>query len=65
MTTPTNPVPLGHYETPGKSVGIRVVGSTAYVADGGEGVQILDVGTASAPSLPSAPNSIRITQRRS
>jgi hypothetical protein len=43
VSSPTNVVPVGGYDTTGIAWNVHVVGSYAYVADGEAGLQVLDV----------------------
>jgi len=45
------PVLVGNLNTPGTATNIKLVGTTAYVADDGGGLQIIDVTNPMAPSL--------------
>jgi hypothetical protein len=45
------PPALGAYATPGAINGVKVVGTTLFVSDGGGGVQVLDVSNPAAISL--------------
>ena len=45
------PMPLGSFDTPGTSEEVAVVGTTAYVADGISGVQIIDASDPANPVL--------------
>ena len=46
---PAAPVEVGYYDTPGEAIGIQVVGTLAYVADGSSGLRIINVSNPSAP----------------
>ncbi len=45
------PVLVGTYDTPGHARGVSVSGSYAYVADGGSGLQVINVSNAGSPTL--------------
>ncbi len=51
ITTPSNPILIGVYDTSGEARGIQVVGTTAYVADWTCGLQIINVATPSKPTF--------------
>ena len=42
---------IGSVDTPGAAFGVTVIGDTAYVADGGNGLQVIDVSNPSSPKL--------------
>jgi len=42
---------LGSYDTPSFAYGVVLIGSTAYVADGATGLQIIDVSNSASPTL--------------
>ena len=44
------PTLVGSYDTPGYAYGVQVVGNYAYVADGGTGVQIIDISNPTNPT---------------
>ncbi|MDD4651151.1 MAG: SdrD B-like domain-containing protein [Methanothrix sp.] len=44
-------VKVGSFDTPGSSLGVALAGSHAYMADGGSGLQILDVSDPTSPFL--------------
>ena len=50
VSTPTNPVEVGFYDTPGHANGVAVVGSYAYIADGGSGLRVINVSTPTNPT---------------
>ncbi|MGK7931313.1 MAG: cadherin domain-containing protein, partial [Microcystaceae cyanobacterium] len=50
-TLPSSPTLIGSYDTSGWASDVEVVGNTAYVADDGGGLQIIDITTPSAPTL--------------
>jgi hypothetical protein len=41
----------GSYDTPGEAFGVSVVGNLAYVADWGDGLQILDISNPASPTF--------------
>jgi hypothetical protein len=43
VSNPANPRPAGGYDTSGDAYGVAVLGNYAYVADGGAGLQVIDV----------------------
>ena len=43
VSTPTNPVRVGRYDTPGYANGVAAMGNFAYVADSDSGLQVIDV----------------------
>jgi len=51
MVMPPFLVSLGSHDTPGYAYDVEVVGSLAYVADGGSGLHIFDVADPAAPAL--------------
>ena len=51
VSTPTAPVKLPPFKTPGAALRIALEGSLAYVADGPEGLQIVDISNPSAPRI--------------
>lgn len=51
VNDPANPVIVATLDTPGNANDVRVVGNTAYVADGSSGLQIIDVTTPASPSI--------------
>ena len=42
---------MGNYDTSGNAEGVEIVGNYAYVADGGGGLQIIDISNPAAPTL--------------
>jgi len=56
VSTPSNPILRSNYATPGDgaAVGVFVVGYYAYVADGGSGLQIINVSNPESPSWAGA-----------
>jgi len=42
ISTPSDPEMIGYYETPGEALGISVLDTDAYVADGAAGLQIYE-----------------------
>jgi hypothetical protein len=51
ISDPSRPAPIGALDTVGDSHDIRVSGSTAYVADGGLRLSVLDVSVPTTPTL--------------
>jgi hypothetical protein len=51
VSTPSTPVKLPPFKTPGNANRIAMKGSLAYVADGPEGIQIVDLANPSAPRI--------------
>jgi hypothetical protein len=51
LSKPTAPVKLGTFKTPGRPQRAALKGSIAYVADGAEGLQIVDLSTPATPRL--------------
>jgi hypothetical protein len=51
VNTPTEPIILGSYDTPGLTWSVDVVGNRAYVADSRSGMHILDVSDPTTPTL--------------
>lgn len=49
VTEPTQPKPVGKYETSGQTVSVAFQGNTAFVADAAAGLEILDVQNPAAP----------------
>jgi hypothetical protein len=45
------PTLVGNYDTSGLAYGVQVVGNYAYVADGGSGLQIIDISNPTTPTL--------------
>jgi D-arabinose 1-dehydrogenase-like Zn-dependent alcohol dehydrogenase len=45
------PTLKGNYDTSGAARGVQVVGNYAYVADGGSGLQIIDISNPTTPTL--------------
>jgi hypothetical protein len=50
VSTPTAPVEMGVYDTPGYAESVRVAGKYAYVADGHYGLRIVDVSDPANPA---------------
>ena len=46
----SNPQLIGYYDTPGYALGVYVSGNYAYVADGYEGLRIIDISTPATPT---------------
>ena len=51
LAIPTEPVRIGEIATPGNAQDVAVDGGTAYIADGTEGIQLVDVRRPAAPQL--------------
>ena len=51
VSTPSAPMKLAPFKTPGNAQRIALDGSIAYVADGPEGVQVVDLTNPSAPRI--------------
>ena len=51
VSDPANPVKVGELLLPEEAWGIAISGTTAYVADWGEGLQIIDVSDPANPAL--------------
>ncbi len=51
VSTPTAPVLVGSYDTPGHAFDVVVEGTTAYVGDGPLGLQIIDISDPAVPTL--------------
>ena len=49
VSSPTNPVMVGRYDTSGWALGVAVAGRYAYVGDGNAGLQVIDVAN---PAIP-------------
>jgi hypothetical protein len=49
LQTPTLPIALGAYDSPGTALGIVVEGTLAYIADGSSGLRVVDVSDPTAP----------------
>ncbi|MCS7338135.1 MAG: hypothetical protein NZ739_07860, partial [Verrucomicrobiae bacterium] len=49
ISSPSNPVLVGSYDTPGWACGVAVLGNYVYVADYAWGLQILRVGEPMPP----------------
>ena len=47
---PSSPAEVGFHDTPGSAIGVAVAGDRAYVADGEEGLRVVDVSTPSSPA---------------
>ncbi len=50
LTSQLNPI-VSNYHTPGTAWSVQVVGTTAYVADGPNGLKIINIATPSSPTL--------------
>jgi parallel beta-helix repeat protein len=50
VSTPSAPVEVGFYNTPGFATNVAVLGNYAYVADGSSGLRIIDISTPASPS---------------
>jgi hypothetical protein len=51
ISNPAAPAPVSVYDSPGQAYDVLVSGTTAYIADGTFGVQIVDVTNPASPSL--------------
>jgi hypothetical protein len=51
VTSPTAPVKLPSFKTPGGAVRMALKGSLAYIADGPEGLQVVDLADPAAPKI--------------
>ncbi len=51
VSTPSKPVKLAPFKTPGGALRVALDGRTAYVADGREGLQVVDLTNPQAPSV--------------
>jgi hypothetical protein len=51
VSTPSAPVKLPPFKTPGNAQRIALAGTLAYVADGPEGLQVVDLANPSAPRI--------------
>jgi len=49
VSNPALPVEVGFYDTPGHAEGVAVSGSHAYVADGNEGLRVVNIANPAAP----------------
>ena len=50
VSTPTNPMEVGFFDTPGWAMGVAVSGSNTYVADYDAGLRVIDVSDPSSPA---------------
>jgi hypothetical protein len=51
VSTPGDPVEIGHVDTPGEARAVAVEGGYAYVADWRKGLQVIDVGSPGTPQI--------------
>jgi hypothetical protein len=49
VSTPSNPVEVGHYLSSGTAWAVAASGTIAFLADGTEGLRIIDISTPSSP----------------
>jgi chitodextrinase len=61
VATPSRPVWVGLYDTPGSAHGLAVSGDLAYVADGTPGLTVLRLNDPDIPVTVSGPNTIQAT----
>ena len=51
VANPAKPVELTPFRTPGRAQRVSIRGAMAFVADGPEGLQVVDLSTPSKPSI--------------
>ena len=56
ISSPSHRVEVGAWNSPGYAEGLAVAGSTAYLADGPDGMWMVDVSNPAAPSKLAAPS---------